>query len=223
MTARQLSQPLGCGFAFVLSILTSMASAELLERDWLTPGDGLLTLDTRTNLEWLDVPVSLLIQYGSTTLEAVPIALQELSAGGMFEDFTHAKRTDVEGLIDSAKVDLSSGSTAKATSMQLAALIDLLGATRGDRLLIGALDELDDDPNPSRTAYIAANMSTISVGSPPENKANVSYSTGNDFYVPENAGLFLYRNVVPELDTVLIVLLPLCTLAGRYRQNGNVK
>ena len=46
----------------VLSFPFSLHAA-VLERDWLTPGDGLLTYDTVTGREWLDLPVTLLSQY----------------------------------------------------------------------------------------------------------------------------------------------------------------
>src|SRR5437899_724597 len=39
--------------------LSSIASAALVKVDFLTTGDGLLTLDTATNLEWLNLTVTL--------------------------------------------------------------------------------------------------------------------------------------------------------------------
>lgn len=47
----------------ILTILFSIifittASATLIEKDWNSVGDCLLTLDTVTNLEWLDVSVT---------------------------------------------------------------------------------------------------------------------------------------------------------------------
>jgi hypothetical protein len=48
---------LSCVSVLSLAALSATAHAALVSRDLLSPGDGLLTLDEATGLEWLDVSV----------------------------------------------------------------------------------------------------------------------------------------------------------------------
>lgn len=70
--------------------------AELLERDWQTSGDGLLTYDTATGLEWLDVTLTVNMSYNDVTAQ--------LGTGGTYAGFVHASETQIVGLFDA--VDL---------------------------------------------------------------------------------------------------------------------
>ena len=98
-------------FLFLTALLGATlplsSRAAVMERDWLAPGDGLLTYDTVNQREWLDIPATLLSQFGSTTEEAIPAALAELEPGGSLADFTLASREDVAALVASAGVDLT--------------------------------------------------------------------------------------------------------------------
>lgn len=49
----------------LLGMLTKPASAVLISTDLLTAGDGLLTLDTATGLEWLDLTQTVGQSYNS--------------------------------------------------------------------------------------------------------------------------------------------------------------
>ena len=53
-----------------LSYLSVSANAALLTLDWQTSDDGLITLDTSTGLEWLDITVT-----NSTAFEDVLLEL----------------------------------------------------------------------------------------------------------------------------------------------------
>ena len=66
------------------------ADAALIVQDFNAPGDGLLTLDTRTGLEWLDL---------SATLGKSP-----LSALAEFSDFHMANRAEADSLLISAGI-----------------------------------------------------------------------------------------------------------------------
>lgn len=77
-------------------------SAALIETDWTNTGDTLLTLDTSTGLEWLDVPVSTSRSFLNISTEFGP--------GGDFEGFRHATTSEVLELFLSAGLtDLSGG------------------------------------------------------------------------------------------------------------------
>lgn len=47
------------------------AHAVLIERDWLTENDALLTYDTESGLEWLDVPVTSDMSYNDVSSEII--------------------------------------------------------------------------------------------------------------------------------------------------------
>ena len=48
----------------LLLLLPTSLNAAVIERDWQTPGDGLLTFDTVNQREWLDLSETLLSIYG---------------------------------------------------------------------------------------------------------------------------------------------------------------
>jgi hypothetical protein len=43
--------------ALVMSAFSFQANADTVSRDYTTPGDGLITFDTKSNMEWLDVSI----------------------------------------------------------------------------------------------------------------------------------------------------------------------
>jgi hypothetical protein len=83
---------------FVVFLCPALQAA-VFERDWKTPGDGLLTFDDVNKREWLDLSESLLYQFPGDTLEAryKSVVVQTLP-GGLFENFTIAKSSDVIAL-----------------------------------------------------------------------------------------------------------------------------
>jgi len=52
----------------LLALCSSLASGAVISRDWKTPGDGLLTYDTVSGREWLDL---------TYTIEEFPIAIRD--------------------------------------------------------------------------------------------------------------------------------------------------
>lgn len=83
----------------ILLVLTVLGNdippvqSALVERDWLTAGDGLITYDTATGLEWLDVPATMDIPYND-----VIVAINALPE---FSGFVFASRQQVERFFNS--------------------------------------------------------------------------------------------------------------------------
>lgn len=71
----------------MLSCFVTSAHAVLVERDWITEGDSLITYDTKTGLEWLDIPATADMPYN--------VVLTELSSSVIFNGFTFATKAQV--------------------------------------------------------------------------------------------------------------------------------
>src|SRR5262245_21225908 len=71
--------------------LPGSVNMALLEKDWKTAGDKLLTLDNTTGLEWLD-----LTQTAALTFNVVSA---QLGPGGNFEGFRFATLSEVNGFL----------------------------------------------------------------------------------------------------------------------------
>ncbi len=79
-----------------LLLLSLDANAVLIERDWRTANDSLLTYDPATNLEWLDVTVTAGLSYNQVN--------DQLGSGGLYEGFTFASKQQILSLFSA--VDL---------------------------------------------------------------------------------------------------------------------
>jgi len=86
-----MSYPVLSPVLFVLVFFSSHTCAGVLERDWQTPGDGLLTFDDVSQREWLDLSQTIMDLFpGSTLEEKFQSVVAETAPGGMFADFTVA-------------------------------------------------------------------------------------------------------------------------------------
>ncbi|VAW60984.1 hypothetical protein MNBD_GAMMA11-998 [hydrothermal vent metagenome] len=102
-----------------LLVLSSPLHAALVSSDYLTPGDNLITRDTVTGLEWLDLTV---------TQGLSPDAVQSnpvFSAQG----FRYALTSDVSTLFQNAGITITSNDPVSGQINEVTALINLLGAT----------------------------------------------------------------------------------------------
>lgn len=90
-----------CLIMYVLAFLPGLARAStLVSVDLNEIGDGLLTLDTATGLEWLDLT--------QTDLElSFNQMLVQLGPGGAFEGFRYATEAEVLTLLTNAGIDTS--------------------------------------------------------------------------------------------------------------------
>ena len=112
------------------SLFANSLSAAVIERDWKSPDDGLLTYDTINNREWLDLSQTLLQQFPGAAIED---QFQSVVAGlapngGEFTGFSEAKNADVIALAESARIDLSTTEFV-INDASTDELVELLGAT----------------------------------------------------------------------------------------------
>jgi hypothetical protein len=152
------------------------ARGAVFERDWMTPGDGLLTYDTVHRREWLDLSVSRIDQFPVPRLQN---AIAQLEPGGLFDGFTWAKSRAVRQLAVSGGIDISTTDVA-INGVPTNAMIDLLSPTidfQSIRRSIGFINE----------------KQTISTA-PPFNAAAFHSQS-------RNAGLFIYLSI-DELNTI---------------------
>ncbi len=82
-------------YALLLALVfQSIANASLIEIDLYSYGDKLITRDTDTGLDWLDLTSTLNISYDDMQTK--------ISSGGEFEDFRYATTADIDRLQQSA-------------------------------------------------------------------------------------------------------------------------
>ena len=125
----------------------------LLEADWMPgSGDGLLTLDTNTGLEWLDLTVT--ENMSVTTVSA------QFGSGGSYEGFQYASAGEVGQLFTDAGLTAFTTTFATVGSnsepVQLAAaesLQALWGITKNTDTSLGFINEQTSGPG---TGYILA-------------------------------------------------------------------
>ena len=84
-----------------LVVVSFNASATLVSIDWKDPGDALITRDTNTKLDWLDLT--------ETNDMSRDFVLTQLGSGGQFEGFRYATTAEVLALWSNFGIDLSAG------------------------------------------------------------------------------------------------------------------
>ena len=218
--------------ALVAAVLLApgLAPGAVIERDWLAPGDGLLTYDTINRREWLDISESLLVPFITPEMASLPgyerfdaatdVALAELLPGGRFEGFTLATRDDVIALRTSAGIPSDRGF--EGNSMRR--LIDLLGPIgsneTGGRFTGGVIEEFAPDAlfKPKRNAAF------LRVNSPrpeaPEGYFAFTFSNSDDFYGA--VGLMLYRIEIPEPSTGFIAGIYVAVFASSFGRRRSI-
>lgn len=105
------------GFALALQ-LALPASAALIARDLVAPGDELLTFDTDTGLEWLDL----------TATQGLSFNQAEASSFVSVDGFRHATTVEVTALFQHAGGSVNSPFNA-ANAAPALLLLDLMGCT----------------------------------------------------------------------------------------------
>ena len=74
----------------ILSTLALDTSAALISGDWMSTGDNLITHDTETGLEWLDLTETKKMNYNYIS--------SQLGSGGEFEGFRYATKNEMDSL-----------------------------------------------------------------------------------------------------------------------------
>jgi hypothetical protein len=214
-----MKRPLRIFRATVFSALSCCAChGAVFERDWQTPGDGLLTYDNVNRREWLDLSESLLDQFPGSTLEAkYQSVVTETLPGREFAGFVVAAPADVLRLAQSAGIDVNT-TTLTVNELATRGLVELMEPTfdfppHNVVLTAGMLSVLEMDCNCRLVANISvgpsgAGVNLLSVG-----------ELSHDF--PATIiGAMLYRPV-PEpsaLPTALIGALMLLQVGYRLRR-----
>ena len=197
-------------------LLASICSAAVIQHDWKTPGDGLLTYDDVNQREWLDLSESLLIQFPGSSLEGrYQSVTAELAPAGFFEGFAVANRMDVVGLVESAGVDATT-SEFNINGVATLKLIELLTATRtrsnGHVQSRGFLDEVS-----STTPNFPRRVEAIVDYFPPQTSfvggAALFIGAGEDNQSETATAVMLFRHAVPEPSTHLVLIILLLNLA----------
>jgi len=196
-------------FASLTTMLVSAAhpaDAAVFERDWQTPGDGLLTYDDVNQREWLDLSVSRLDQFPEARLEN---AVAEIAPGGLFEGFTWAKRDDVTALAQSAGIDTSTTDGAINQSA-VSDVISLLGVTYQNFSSTRSVGYVEDTALGYPNGHLAIQFYIRHL----VGRAGLAVASTD---ILEGAGLMLYR-AVPEPGAGVLMVLWIClSSACRYR------
>jgi len=76
----------------ILMLVSIQANAILVEAMYKNHGDGLITIDTETHLQWLDLT--------ETTSMSYDYVGSQFGVGGLFQGFRYATEAEFESLID---------------------------------------------------------------------------------------------------------------------------
>ena len=103
----------------LLSVALESACADLISTDLNTTGDGLLTKDTRTGFEWLNLAQTQGLSYDDVS--------SRLGTGEQFEGFRYGTRDEVADLYRAAGIVDLSGAYVSANANGVAELFSLMG------------------------------------------------------------------------------------------------
>lgn len=159
------------------------ASASLVSQDFLAAGDGLLTLDTGTNLEWLDLTQTL----------GLSVADIQAGAGGWISrpnPFSVATIDLVGGLFMDAGITMIDDSYYTANQGPVSSLISLLGCTDCANNFSQGFTLAGVPFDPAQRAGIALLISDATLGRAAlHDGVTLNYSSLGTY------GVWLYRDV----------------------------
>jgi hypothetical protein len=185
--------------SLALLLASAPAGAALMEGDLAAPADGLITTDTATGLQWLDLTATLGISYNAA----------EASGFVTNDGFRHATIGEVATLFGNADFPLpmpAANNPANDAAANL--LLGLLGCTQ----FCGTVNATGRGFADGTTALtVRPNYHNSGLGS---GAATLSLQSNNLDLVDATSGHFLVR--VPEASTGLMMLLGL-GLAMRRR------
>ncbi len=126
----------------LLCVINSPAIAELVSIDLSTQGDKLLTMDTKSRLEWLDITETAGLSYNQL--------LPQIAPGGSFDEFRLATSAEVSDLFAAAGITEIYVSAIIGELEQVQALLSLISTTLD---LVGV----------KRTAFLTSNTGGLPV------------------------------------------------------------
>ena len=119
-----LSKAIAVAFTSIVFPTLSFGDVTLVSADWKNQGDGLITYDTSSGLDWLDLT--------ETTNMSFNFVTTQLDEGGIFDGWRYANEAEVLGLFDSAGFIMPHYTEFESTPEQVNAvktLISLMGET----------------------------------------------------------------------------------------------
>lgn len=173
----------------LLYLLSTSTSAELVAVDFKDPGDKLLTLDTQSRLEWLDITETAGLSYN----QMLPL----IAPGGKFEGFRPASSAEVSGLFAAAGITEIYVSAIIGELEEVQVLLDLIGTTL-------------DLPGVKRTAFLTIDTEDLPPGEhwmartlwipDGQTAATVRYEGVDDTYGASPTGTALVRVSTLPMD-----------------------
>lgn len=196
--------------ALVLLGSTSSAYAVLIEHDFKNTEDKLITYDSATGLEWLDLTVT----QGRFSFDSIQ---SELTSGGEFQGFRYATLGEVESLLSSFGLIRHGLSDSANDRAQIEYYYSLFGITQTDidissqkiqnHYAFGLFNEVgpEDFVNTHYYTFILENFGF--------GYTEVERFTWPDFRVDNSLGHYLVRStVIPEPSSLILTLLGVATL-----------
>ncbi|MCC6493694.1 MAG: hypothetical protein IT424_11825 [Pirellulales bacterium] len=204
-----MTRPRWCCVLTLLFGVYPPLQAAVIERDWKTPGDGLLTYDDVNKREWLDLSQTLLTSQFPGE-DASPYVTREnryqyvvaqTELGGRFGGFAVAKRPDVIALADSAGINTSfRGAPNSVAALTLAQLVGFtVERSTGLGLSIGLLDEPSSGIGIHAPIRPGAHIDSL------PNQAGLAFGEAH-FEYRTPPGVMLFR-VVPEPSAISLAFL----------------
>ena len=178
--------------------------AALLSLDDAQFGVGAITLDTSSNLEWLDVSLTSNRSYNDVS--------SQLGAGGEFEGFRYASQAEVQALWAQAGILDLSNTYVDENYDPIQDLVALLAPNNpAVERTIGIYDAVTLGGF-QRTGSIQARDDLM------QGKANLIFNGVSQDYISSSTGSYLVRQVVPLPGALVLFTAALAALAGLRRR-----
>lgn len=199
--------------AATLAGVSTHSIASILERDLRVVGDGLITLDSVTQLEWLDIAATLGLSYRQAAT----------SEFGLLYGFRHATTSETRGLFTALGIFSLNGAFLMENYAGGSRMLQMLGpgVDSGNFLSVEGFHDLDVfSPTEARTAGVDVPPPFVGAGA----RAFIDVFPGSlKDYRHQSIGNFMVRaNVgVPEPTAIVLVGFGLLSLAlshGRRRR-----
>ena len=200
-------------FSAMLIAWPTTSLCAVIESDWRMPGDGLLTHDLESRMEWLDLTESQLTNPSGHIQEALDALIVEMEPGGRLEGFEFASQDELQAFAESAGIDTSTRNHT-VNGMPASNLIALLGNPQGTSIGNGsATGRL------VRSGHLAGAMSVASFPGGRSHPDAGLVSPDSLEYATRNHGVWLWRPAkVPEPSTVGMLLFAgwICLIRSRH-------